>query len=73
MNRLKNRLNLLKKLGVIHSYKLKQQIPSCDGDTKSRLIDTLRIVFPGGEELGLSTFCSGCMENTSLEFMEDRK
>lgn len=70
MNRLKKRLATLKKLGVIHSYKLKEQIPSC-GDPKCRLIDTLKIVFPGGEELGLETFCSGCMENTSIDLMED--
>jgi hypothetical protein len=70
MSKLKKRLNLLKKLGVIHSYVLKEQIPSF-GDTKYRLVDTLKIIFPGGEELGLETFCSGCMENTSIELMEE--
>lgn len=59
-------------MGVIHSYKLKEQIPSCDS-ANYRLVDTLRIVFPSGEELGLETFCSGCMENTSIDLMEDEE
>ena len=73
MTKLKKRLNLLKKLRVIHSFKLKEQIPSYHGDKDSRLIDTLQIVFPGGETLDLMTFCSGCMENTSIELMEEEE
>ena len=39
---------------------------SCEGDDRSRLIDELTLMFPNQEMLNLTTFCSGCLENTHL-------
>ena len=38
-----------------------------ENDTKSRLVDKLTLIFPNGEILNLSSFCSGCLENSSIE------
>lgn len=61
-----NKLDELVANGEIKSYVYRQQVPSCEGDTKFRLIDELILTFPKGGTLNLSTICSGVLENTSL-------
>lgn len=34
--------------------------------SEMRNSEYLKIIFPDGEELLIETFCSGCMENTTL-------
>lgn len=70
MKTLTEKLVSLAQSGDIQSFTLDKQIPSCSGDHKNRLIDKLTIKFNSGATLKLSTFCSGCLENTSLELDE---
>lgn len=63
-------LENLVKTGVLKSYSLKTL--DVDGNPITNLgndmreTDELELVFPSGETLVISTFCSGSAENTSL-------
>lgn len=51
--------------GTIRSFEFQPQIDSgCGPDT--RLIDALTLEFNDGKKLKISTFCSGCLENSCL-------
>lgn len=63
---MKQKLELLVNNGQLKSFEFREQICSMEGDARSRLIDELLLVFPNGEKLEFTTFCSGCLENTSL-------
>ena len=68
---LEDKLTELVEKGSIKTFEYKSQIPSCPGDAKNRLIDTLDITFNDVEKLSLSTFCSGVLENTSLVLRDE--
>lgn len=68
MNKLTQKLNRLVESNTIESFTYLQQTPSCEND-KNRLIDVLELYFSDGKSLKLSTFYSGCLENTSLELL----
>lgn len=67
MNKLEQKLTQLVENKQLTSFVYEEQVPSIEGDTKFRLIDKLTLVFPNGDKLNLSTFCSGCRENTTIE------
>ena len=73
MSTMRNKLQQLVLTGALKSFVYNKQIPSYPGDYKSRLIDELFLTFSDGQTLNLSTFCSGCMENTSLFLTEPTK
>jgi hypothetical protein len=55
-------------LGLIKSYKLTNI--SCDGipdeESDSRNTEQLSLEFPNNQSLIIDTFCSGCLENTTI-------
>jgi len=52
--------------GVLKSFVYKEDVPTMEGDTISRLVDKLTLEFPNGKKLNLTTTCSGCLENSSI-------
>jgi len=47
-----------------YSYSKEYEEPGRD----MRTTEKLTLVFPDGNQLTVDTFCSGCAENTSLDF-----
>lgn len=50
----------------IIDFEYNQQV----GEGESGLSDELTITFNSGEELTLTTLCSGCLENSYLDLVE---
>lgn len=61
-----DKLQKLVSNGMLKYFEHEEQLPSMEGDNKTRLIDKLTLIFPSGETILISTICSGCLENTSL-------
>ena len=62
-----NKLRELVNNHTLKTFVFEKQIPTMENDTKSRLVDKLTLIFPNGEILNLSSFCSVCLENSSIE------
>ncbi len=65
------KLETLKKTGILKDYNFLSQIQSCEEMDDSRLIDKLYLTFPNGETLNLTTFCSGYLQNTTIELNDE--
>jgi hypothetical protein len=65
------KLESLKNKGIIKNYNFVSQVPTCDDLDESRLIDKLYLTFPSGDTLNLTTFCSGHLENTTLDLNDE--
>lgn len=63
---MRKKLDQLIENDSIAHYRLQEGVPTMEGDTESRLIDILTLTFHNGDEIKISTFCSGCLQNTSL-------
>ena len=61
-------LDSLVESGEITSYKYEEILDY--PDSESRKTEKLELTFSTGKKLVIDTFCSGCLENTSLLFRE---
>lgn len=59
-------LDSLVRSGELSSYKYEEILESPDSEV--RTTEQLELVFPSGKKLIIDTFCSGCLQNTSLFF-----
>lgn len=67
--RLENKLNDLVKSGSIKYYEIEQN--ESEPNSGMREYETMLIVFPNGESIKFSIFCSGCSENTCFVLSDD--
>jgi len=63
---LRDKLGKLVESKQLHSFSLEEQIKDLTG----RYVDRLRLDFPSGETLEISTFCSGFSEDTCFMMEE---
>lgn len=59
-------LDFLVTSGEISSYKYEEILDY--PDIESRKTEKVELTFPSGKKLIIETFCSGCLQNTSLFF-----
>jgi hypothetical protein len=64
---LKEKLQQLITSKQIHSYTLLE----CIKDETDREVDVLELIFPSGEKLKLTTFCSGCSEGSCFMLINE--
>jgi hypothetical protein len=55
--------------GILKSYKIENLDDEGNvGKSAGRNTERVTLEFPSGEKLVIGTFCSGCLENTVLDF-----